>query len=518
MKEKPGKLKLREKIINLFKSLADIKILKTVIICTVILLSLGTRFLIPIEPDDGLVFDEAYFVPQVESYVVNRYFFDIHPPLAKAIMYVGLQMFNPDASELLNPDELGNRVSNYTTPLNLEGIRFFPRVFGSILPLVIFYLVLEILTIKYKKENRQSLIIAGIISLMAVFETTLIVESRFALPGQFLLVFVFSTLLFAFKYLNADNNRKRKVYFIFTSILFGLSLATKWLALALLPVLFIILFTKEYSLLKSAASKTRKLISKLFDLALLATTISISIYLGIFFWHFSMLKEYSPAAYEVAPEFISDLQNGTNTVSTTYKIYEWHRIALEYNKKVPKLDFNKPDEIGSLWVTWPIMARPIFYFWTTTSEIGEYAFIYLVGNPANWILSLSGIVGMITIFFVTFLKRFRKHLKLYHLLLILLFVSNYLPYALISRVMYLYHYLPALIIGFICFGIILDEIFGIIGKNRYKALIVLTIFVLISVTFWIYKPFAYQESLNESEFKNRVLIDAWNMRWPGDIN
>lgn len=55
----------------------------------VLFTSVVFRIVVPVQPADGLVFDELYFVPQSESYIAERYYFDIHPPLGKMLLYFG---------------------------------------------------------------------------------------------------------------------------------------------------------------------------------------------------------------------------------------------------------------------------------------------------------------------------------------------------------------------------------------------------------------------------------------------
>ncbi len=77
-------------------------IVKVLLVMIVLVISMATRFLPPSHPGSGLVFDESYFVPQIESYFVGRYYFDPHPPLGKFFLYLGADMFNPTAEELVD--------------------------------------------------------------------------------------------------------------------------------------------------------------------------------------------------------------------------------------------------------------------------------------------------------------------------------------------------------------------------------------------------------------------------------
>lgn len=497
----------------------------------ILLLAVATRFLPTTIPDKGLVFDEAYFVPQTESYAVNRYFFDIHPPLGKMFLYLGLTIYNPDAAEKLDPEKLANLVNNYATPLNLEGIRLMPKVFGSLVPVLFFLILIEVLnwrakTVSLNQYLRRNLL-AFLGGIMLVFENTFVVDSRYALLTQILIFFMLLTLLFAFRYVNARQFNRTEIYFALTCFAFGAAGSVKWLALGLAPALVMLLLYKEYATHLQQKSRARAFLSLTSQRVIFAVLAGAIVYLGSFAWHFNQLKTFSPAAYEVSAAYQEELKTGDKKVSFLNKVVEWHKLSDNYSKHVPPLDYGKSDEIGSMWMTWPVMARPINYYWQGGGK--AFGFLYLLGNPAVW---LASFVGMFVFAALGVGRVFgRNRFRYKHLILLVLFLANWLPFLLIERVMYLYHYIPAMMIGVLLFIVALEDFLlprlvelrnslprraQIFTSSGLWLLMYVLIVSTILITFVIYSPFTYIREVTYPQWEQRVLLKEWHMKWPGD--
>ncbi len=88
----------------------------------------------------------------------------------------------------------------------------------------------------------------------------------------------------------------------------------------------------------------------------------------------------------------------------------------------------------------------------------------------------------------------------------LLYWAYMLTIMFIRRVMYLYHYLPALIIGIIMFGILFDQLRTISWKTKRHIVCVSLLGVI--ATFWVYKPFTFYEPLTADQFQQPKCLDA----------
>ena len=92
-------------------------------------------------------------------------------------------------------------------------------------------------------------------------------------------------------------------------------------------------------------------------------------------------------------------------------------------------------DFTSNWYTWPFMIKPVWYY------VGYYGgnikgTIVGIGNPAIW---WFGILAFIYLVIASIIKKKKE------LLFILVFIlCNWLPYLLIGRVMFMYHFFPTL--------------------------------------------------------------------------
>jgi len=497
----------------------------------ILALSAVTRFLPPVTPDTSMVFDESYFVPQVESYPVKRYYFDPHPPLGKFFLYLGMMAVNPDAANKIDAAKLGNLVNSYKSNLDLTGIRLAPKVFGSLVPVLIMGISLELIWWRKKQIGSQAYVTGSLIGLtvglMAALDNSLIIESRFALLTQIMLFFMLLTVYFALKYVNAQKVSKTELYFILTTVAFGAAVSVKWLSLAVAVVVVLGILYKEFSDKYQFKWPWKTLVSVLIQRVLFMVLGIAMIYGSIFAWHFAQMQNYSPAADELSEKHIQDLKAGTQEVGLTSKILEWHRIAGNYSKGVPALDYTKKDEIGSMWLTWPVMARPMNYYWQTDGD-GMYGQIYLIGNPVVWAASLLGVFSLIALGFSRIFSKNGFRFK--HFVLIAFFAANWLPFALITRVMYLYHYVPAMVIGIIMLGVFMHDFIlpsfsklgdlPKIGKylNNSNLKLILFCLVILSIAFgfFFYSPLTYAQKQTREHWQQRVLLKEWNMKWPSD--
>jgi len=94
-------------------------------------------------------------------------------------------------------------------------------------------------------------------------------------------------------------------------------------------------------------------------------------------------------------------------------------------------------DFSSYWFQWPVMLRPIYYF-AGTRVVGGAVLntgITSFGNPAVW---WTGIVAALYGIGVTS-RKFNKAV----FFLLAAYASQYLPWILVSRTTYIYHYFPS---------------------------------------------------------------------------
>lgn len=172
----------------------------------------------------------------------------------------------------------------------------------------------------------------------------------------------------------------------------------------------------------------------------------------------------TPLLLLAAPDTKPDTKDGNlvdythttnNTTNTTINQIKTHKIK-PYNV------FSKFAEMNMVMIrcnrlvssTHKYMSRPFewlhpvkhIHMWNgNTSEVPSYnrkygssAQIFLAGNPINWLLSTVCIFS-----FCIYLLTTRTNQDTAYFLLLLSYLSNYLPYFFLSRDTYLHHYMPS---------------------------------------------------------------------------
>ncbi len=94
------------------------------------------------------------------------------------------------------------------------------------------------------------------------------------------------------------------------------------------------------------------------------------------------------------------------------------------------------------WWTWPLDLRPVWYF-VDYSVSGQIANIYALGNP---LLYWLGLVGMVFTLYWTMRK---SDWRIW--LVVVGYLTFWLPWARAPRIMFIYHYLPS--VPFLCLGL-----------------------------------------------------------------
>ncbi len=343
-----------------------------------------------------IVFDETYFAKFAHDYLTDTKFFDAEPPLAKFIIAFGewLTGANPEASPLVHP----------------YGWRIMTALFGTaVIPLM--YLFVKRLFGGFKMP-----LFAAVI---ALFDGLLLVESRVAVIDIFVVFFNLLTYLLFLLHLQAKTFKHSFGWLALTGVSFGLALSVKWITLAFIaPAVLLLLILSQSG---------RKWVRKLFKVrsrkALFAS-------LGA-----SRTRLHNPLTYllllGVVPALLYGLIFSFHVPfdSTHESIWGIHKQIFNYHHT---LKASHP--YGSEWYTWPLMLRPIAYYFHADGN--SWSAIVAMGNPLIW---WSGVLALI---YATWHFVQRRSLAIG--LVVVAFATHFLPWALIDRVLFIYHYLGGL--------------------------------------------------------------------------
>ncbi|MCM8784146.1 MAG: phospholipid carrier-dependent glycosyltransferase [Candidatus Omnitrophica bacterium] len=371
------------------------------------LLSLLTR-LINLSSVNKVVFDEVHYGKYISSYLKREYFFDDHPPLAKLFMAGLAKLFSLDPKTSF--EHIG---SAYPKETPLFVLRLVPALFGALLIPLIF-----LFTQKITQSPRAGLLA----SLFILFDNAFLTHSRFITPDPFLIFFIIFTI---YTFLKSENGKRKRWLFI-AGMSGGFTISTKWIGLIGLGIVLIeILYTERLKIMK----KPKKIIMYFLTFVI----IPLIIYYFTISIHFKTLN-HAGGFKEVM---------GLNK-----SMFYSHSRPLTHH-------------YSSKWFTWPFMARSVSYLHSSLGS-NHVQNITFLGNPFVWWLST---LGIITLIILTFLKKFFPFRNLAEFrgkeIILSGYIISFLPFMSISRCLFLYHYLTALIFALIATAVILDKFLAI---------------------------------------------------------
>lgn len=301
-----------------------------------------------------------------------------HPPLAKEGMVLGMLI-------------LGDNSLGWRFPGALLGV-------GSVI--LVYFIAKEMFD-----DELTGLIASAIFSL----DGLALVLSRIGMNDSYMLFFA---LLSVFSYLKKKN--------LPAAIFLGLSLASKWSALWVIPIIFVAHFVFK-----------RKLNWSYVFFFIIPPIVYISTYFPLF-TNKQIQSEYvANTGYTLRVDNLS-LGNPIGKTGIipldmfldTQKQMWWYHTRLKATHPY-----------SSLWYTWPILVRPI-YLYTSQELNGQVARIYAMGNPIVFWGGTLAIVG------VSYFAIKDRNKKLWFI--VFSYLVFFTPWAISPRIMFLYHYLPSI--------------------------------------------------------------------------
>ncbi|MCC6220748.1 MAG: phospholipid carrier-dependent glycosyltransferase [Deltaproteobacteria bacterium] len=448
--------------------------------------------------------DENYHIASAQKYLNRVFFMEQHPPLGKLLIALGEKLLNANQQNdsFINSDYAKDMPKGFS----FAGYRFFPTL-SAWLNSGLFFAILLLATNRY--------VLSLSLSSLYIFENANIVHSRSAmLEGPLLFFIDLAILLFLLAWKFREHWSARNLIPLFFGISLGCAISTKLtglILLILLPASFFIFRDK---------------VSRFLAFAVISTTSALLAIAVIWQIHFSLgervIGGLPNEGYYGASEELKDIIDSKESL-TFENFFCMLRDSVSYvatyNKGVPRLDLCKPDENGSPFFLWPVGGRSINYRW---EEVGSqsYRYLYLQVNPAIWLCGLMGVLLTVALLLSDLLfveLRGQKSERNYFL--IITFLSLYLAYMLamsrFERVMYLYHYFPALIFSFILFALAVGEIKSIAGRKlgatyRLKSAIA---FILITLgCYCYYYPLTYYQPISNKDLRDRAILSIWDLR------
>ncbi len=367
------------------------------------------------------VFDEEYFPKFAGQYLRGVDVYDVHPPLGKFIIALGI---------------LGWGDTYF-------GWRIMPLLFG-----IGTIALMAWVAWKVTKSRFASLLIALFISLDGIF----IAYSRTGLMDGILFFMIFLALLMAI-------NLKPKSSGVAAGIVLGLAIAVKWPAAAIFfPMCWY-------------AWRAGKLRELLWSLPWAAVTYFLVVYAG-----------------EV-------LDGSTQAFSDVIK---WNVSAFSYHAGI-----TATHPWSSPWWSWPIPTRPVLFIYDTLPN-ETVQIMTTLGNPFVWISSTVAVAGTVIAGINHVVKRGVKALEHPLTPLLIGYFAFWLPWALVHRVVFLYHYFPSYGFALLILAYWLSHYWK---TNRLLVVIFCALAVIFALRYlpwavgWIPVPL--------SELKYMIIIRSW---------
>ena len=272
-----------------------------------------------------------------------------HPPLSKLMMAFSMKIFGE----------------------NTFGWRLPQAVFGTLSVLLVYLLSKSLF-----KDEALALLAAGIFSLDGLG----LVLSRMGMNDVYVLFFVLATVYF---FLREKD--------FWAAISLGMAIASKWSAIWVVPILFILWIRR----------KNKFKFSTFACFLLLPLIVYLASYIQMF-----------------------TTGHDLGTWWGMQKQMWWYHTGLRAGHP-----YTSP------WWSWPLMGRPVYLY--TSDEIGGLVSrIYAMGNP---LVFWFGFVSIVASGVLAYIER-NKNLGL----MIFGYLIFFVPWAASPRIMFLYHYLPSI--------------------------------------------------------------------------
>lgn len=349
---------------------------------------------------NGTYFDEIYHARTAYEMIHGLYCYEnTHPPLGKLIMSLGIRIFG-------------------MCPF---GWRFMGNLFG-----ILMVPAMYVFSKKFFKETW----ISGVVTVLFTFDFMHFAQTRIATIDVFVTLFIILSYYFMYCYSQYSfYDTKLSRTFIPLSLggtAMGLGWASKWTGMyasAGLAVIFFVLLGRRYREYAYAAKEPEKKTAGIEHGHILECFKKNSLYtLGfccIFFVAVPViiyLLSYIPFHDGTDREFLEKVVEAQKTM------YNYHQ-----NAALPHPYFSK-------WWQWPVMYRPVLYYIRIVSDTVREG-ISAFGNPMVWWGSIPAFFFMI---YRMFAKRDRQAA-----FLVAAFLSQYLPWLLVRRGTFIYHYFPS---------------------------------------------------------------------------
>ena len=362
-------------------------------------------------PDAPELFDEQALVPEKPTYMNSMYFDEIyhgrtalehlrgifpyettHPPLGKEIIAVSISVLG-------------------MTPF---GWRFIGALFGVVMLIVMYIFI---------KNLFGKTAIAACGAMLLGFDFMRFVQTRIATIDTYGVFFILLSYFFMYRYASTDIDkpfRKSLAPLALSGVFFGIGCASKWIVVYAGIGLAAIYVIRLVSLGRRYDKEGREGFSALLAKTILWSALFFAVIPAILY-----CLSYIPHGLARG----MSIGDGMFTDRRFYDlIWDNQKLMLSYHGKLVA-----EHPYSSRWYQWIIDARPILYY--NSYEGNMRSSFAAFGNPAVW---WGGLFAMAVAAIRA--AKLRDGIALF---IVIGYLSQFLPWLGISRIVFIYHYFPS---------------------------------------------------------------------------
>jgi len=338
---------------------------------------------------------------------------------------------------------------NTHPPLGKEiialGIMFFGySPFGWRIASAFFAALMIPLTYVLGRDVTRSRLFGLVASVLLSVDFLHFTYARIATVDTFVVFFILLSWVIFLKFHRQRDREGSPRYFelILWALSISLAVSTKWYALFALMGQMILLIVSRYSSLNKLRDLTGEQARPVLVQALLFVAVCVVVYLST---------------------YLPQVVNGFTL---------WDFIVQQFQMLTYHTTLSALHSFSSPWFSWPVIYKPLWLYVSNLSpDVGST--IVAMGNPVVWWIGFTAIIGCA--------YRYCRKRHYSHLIVLVAFVSQWLPYSVLARPLFIYHYYME--VPILCLGIalLLQDYWKYRGSRYVTLAIILGAFYLFVV-------------------------------------
>lgn len=388
---------------------------------------------------NGMYFDEIYHARTAYEFLHTMSVYEwTHPPLGKILIMLGVVIFG----------------------MKPFGWRVVPALFGAAMLPIFFTLAKRLF-----RRRDFAFLAAALLALDTMHYT----QTRIATVDVFILFFILLMVLFMTDYIQMDYMKEplKKLFLPLGAcgVSFGLGVASKWTGLyagAGLAVMFFAHMIRVGVSCRKNAAERKEFWRRTWAAVGFCCIFFIAIPALIYYLSYTPFFRYEATK-----------PNGVGSIALVLQqqesMYHYHH------------DLTATHTCQSAWYEWPFTSRSVWFYFRSLGE-NRVSSISSTGSPAVWWVSAIGAVLLAVEALFRRTKKENAHWKQAGYILLIAIAANYLPWTLVPRCTFQYHFFttfPFVVLAAILFLQHLEETGEVSGKIQWTWLGVAAVYFVL---------------------------------------